>query len=376
MHKLSDKRVAIIGTGATAVQCVPRLAVACQALYVFQRTPSSVDERNNQPIDPAWFSSIATPGWQQRWLDNFTANQTGAAADVDLVMDGWTEITRRIRARVALLPPDERTAMRRLQAFEDADFEKMEQIRARVDRVVEDRETAQKLKAWYRQLCKRPCFHDEYLQAYNLPSTRLIDTDGKGVERITERGVVASGKEYEVDCIIYASGFAVGYAVGPSDLGKAVAQQLGFDIAGREGVLLSKYWAKGMRTKHGIHIHGFPNLFLVQPTQAANLISNVPHNLVESGKTIAHVVKRVLERGLRTVEVTRQAEDAWIETLLSGPGSMLGSRDCTPGYYNNEGQEPGPAALLNVGYPLGASAYFQYLEAWRKGDELEGLELG
>jgi cation diffusion facilitator CzcD-associated flavoprotein CzcO len=375
LDRLADKRVAIIGTGATSVQCVPHLAAACKQLFVFQRTPSSVDQRDNQPIDPGWFSTIATPGWQQRWLDNFTANQAGGVAEVDLVMDGWTDLSRRIRERISQLPLDQRSPLQMLQAFEDADFEKMEQIRARVATIVEDPQTAEKLKAWYRQLCKRPCFHDEYLQAYNRPGTQLVDTDGKGVERITERAVVAAGNDYEVDCIIYASGFEVGYAVGTTDFGAVARERLGFEVEGRDGVLLSSYWAQGMRTKHGIHVHGFPNLFLVQPTQAANLISNVPHNLTEAGKTVAAIVKRVLDRQLRSVEVTRRAEDAWLELLRSGTGRMLGSRDCTPGYYNNEGQDPGPGSLLGVGYPLGASAFFQYLARWRSADELEGLEL-
>ena len=206
MDKLADKRVGIIGTGATAVQCVPHLARACKELYVFQRTPSSVDVRDNPPTDPEWFAEIATPGWQQRWLENFTANQTGGSAEEDLVQDGWTDLSRRIRARIMDLPPEELTPANMMAAFEDSDFEKMEEIRARVDAIVEDPETAAKLKAWYRQLCKRPCFHDEYLQAFNAPGTHLVDTDGKGVERITENGVVVAGVEYEVDCIIYASG--------------------------------------------------------------------------------------------------------------------------------------------------------------------------
>ena len=194
MEKLADKRVAIIGTGATAVQCVPHLAKACQELYVFQRTPSSVDVRDNRPTDPEWFAEIATPGWQQRWLENFTANQTGGLVDEDLVMDGWTDLARRVREQ------DHGAAARRssrpegmMAAFEDSDFEKMEEIRARVDSIVEDPATAQGLKAWYRQLCKRPCFHDEYLQAFNEPGAHLVDTDGKGVERITETGVVVAG---------------------------------------------------------------------------------------------------------------------------------------------------------------------------------------
>jgi cation diffusion facilitator CzcD-associated flavoprotein CzcO len=365
MAKLADKRVALIGTGATAVQCVPHLTRACGSLWVFQRTPSSVDVRANAPIDPAWFASIAKTGWQQRWLENFTANQAGGTAKEDWVQDGWTDLARRIRAKVMSLPREQMTPQNMLAAFEDADHEKMDQIRARADAIVQDRETAQKLKAWYRQLCKRPCFHDEYLQAFNAPNVTLVDTDGKGVERITQRGVAAAGVEYPVDCIVFASGFEVG---------TQYKRRAGFDLTGRGGVKLSEHWAQGMRTKHGIHVHGFPNAFIVQPTQGANLISNVPHNLTEAGKTIAAIVRRALDVGAREVEVTKDAEDAWIALLLSGAGMLIGSPDCTPGYYNNEGQDAGLRAKLNVGYPMGASAYFRHLDEWRSSGRFEGLE--
>jgi cation diffusion facilitator CzcD-associated flavoprotein CzcO len=365
MAKLADKRVGIIGTGATSVQCVPHLARVCKELYVFQRTPSSVDVRDNAPINPKWFAEIATPGWQQRWLDNFTANQAGGTAEVDLVQDGWTDLNKRIRARIIQLPKEQRTPPNMLAAFEDSDFEKMEEIRTRVDGIVGDRETAAKLKAWYRQLCKRPCFHDSYLQAFNTSGTHLVDTDGKGVEKITENGVVVAGKEYKLDCIIYASGFEVG---------TEYKRRAGFDLTGRGGVKLSEHWSSGMRTKHGIHVHGFPNAFFVQPTQGANLISNVPHNLTEAARTIAMVVSHARMLGAKEIEVTRDAEDRWVELLLTGLGRMIGSPDCTPGYYNNEGREPGPAAKLYVGYPAGATAYFKYIEAWRNTGQFEGLE--
>jgi len=365
MEKLKDKRVGIIGTGATSVQCVPYLARACKELYVFQRTPSSVDIRANAPIDPEWFSQIASRGWQQRWLENFTANQAGGSAEEDLVQDGWTDLSRRIRAKVMDLPREQRTPPNMLAAFEDSDFEKMEEIRARVDAIVGDRKTAAKLKAWYRQLCKRPCFHDEYLQAFNVPGTHLVDTDGKGVEKITDNGVVVAGKEYPLDCIIYASGFEVG---------TEYKRRAGFDLTGRGGLKLSDHWASGMRTKHGIHVHGFPNAFFVQPTQGANLISNVPHNLTEAARTIAMVVTHARMLGAKEIEVTKDAEDRWVDLLLTGFGRMIGSPDCTPGYYNNEGREPGPAAKLNVGYPAGATAYFKYIDAWRNTGQFEGLE--
>ncbi len=364
MTKLADKRVAIIGTGATSVQAVPHLAKACKDLYVVQRTPSSVDVRANAPIDPDWFAEIATPGWQLRWLENFTANQAGGNAEVDLVMDGWTDLSRRIRAKISQLPPEDRVPMKMLAAYEDSDFEKMEEIRARAETVVKDGETAEKLKAWYRQLCKRPCFHDAYLQAFNEPAAHLVDTDGQGVERITEKGFVVAGREYEVDCIIYASGFEVG---------TEYKRRAGFEVHGRDGLTLSDAWAGGMRSKHGIHVHGFPNAFFVQPTQGANLISNVPHNLTESGRTIAMTVKHALDQGAKQVEVTKEAEDEWVNLLLTAPGRMMGAPDCTPGYYNNEGKDPGPAAKYNVGYPAGPTAFFKYIDGWRSSGQFEGV---
>ncbi|HEY3683321.1 MAG TPA: NAD(P)/FAD-dependent oxidoreductase [Streptosporangiaceae bacterium] len=366
MDRLGDKRVAIIGTGATSVQCVPHLARACRELYVVQRTPSSVDVRDNRPTDPEWFAGMATPGWQRRWLENFTDNQAGGGADDDLVMDGWTDLARRMRAKIRSLPDSERhDRAALLGVLEDSDFEKMEEIRARVDAVVADPETARNLKAWYRQLCKRPCFHDEYLQAFNTPGTHLVDTDGKGVERITETGVVAGGREYPVDCVIYASGFEVG---------TSFTRRSGYEVTGRGGRTLTECWADGMRTLHGIHVHGFPNAFIVQPTQGANLISNVPHNIVDAAATITATIRHARDNGLREVEAAKDAEDAWIELLLTGPAGTLGGPDCTPGYYNNEGHDAGRPARLRVGYPYGPSAYFAYIDEWRASGRFAGLE--
>jgi cation diffusion facilitator CzcD-associated flavoprotein CzcO len=365
LENLKDKRVGIIGTGATSVQCVPHLAKACKELFVFQRTPSSVDERNNKPTDPEWFKEMATEGWQQRWLENFTANQTGGIATEDLVMDGWTELSRRVRSKIMELPAADRTPVNMLAAYEDSDFEKMEEIRKRAEHLVEDKETAEGLKAWYRQLCKRPCFHDQYLQAFNEPGTHLVHTDGKGVENITANGIVVAGKEYPLDCIIYASGFEVG---------TEYKRRAGYDMVGRDGLKLSDKWAEGMKTKHGTHVHGFPNAFIVQPTQGANLISNVPHNLTESGKTIALTIKHAIDNGFKEIEVSQESEDEWIKLLLTNAGGMLGSPDCTPGYYNNEGQDSGPGAKYHVGYPQGATAYFNYIRQWRESGDFEGIE--
>jgi cyclohexanone monooxygenase len=234
------------------------------------------------------------------------------------------------------MPVEDRTIPKILAALEDTDMEKMEEIRARVDSIVEDHDTAQRLKAWYRQVCKRPCFHDEYLQSFNEANTRLVDTDGQGVERITESGVVACGVEYPVDCVIFASGFEVG-----TDL----ASRAGFDLTGRDGVRLSRYWAEGMRTLHGTHVHCFPNAFIVQPTQAANLVSNIPHNIVEAAASIAATVRHTLDHGYREVEVTKEAEERWIALLPGGSGPLMQQTlaQCTPGYYTTTTRATTPA---------------------------------
>jgi hypothetical protein len=307
---------------------------------------------------------IATPGWQKRWLDNFVENQGRGIPSEDLVDDGWTEISRRIREKVFSLPPEQMNPEGMRAAFEDADIEKMEQIRARVDSVVEDADTAQKLKAWYSQLCKRPCFSDEYLPAFNAPNTVLVDTDGKGVEQIDETGLVANGKHYEVDCIIYASGF---------EFGANFQLKTGFDLKGRGDEMLSEHWANGLRTLHGMHIHGFPNAFMVQMNQAANMVSNIPHNIVDHAKTIAQVVSHAESEGYAEVEPTREAEAAWVDLILTGQGSLVASPDCTPGFWNNEGQGWSKEFRQVQGHPGGAQGFFEHIEKWRETGEFEGL---
>jgi len=285
------------------------------------------------------------------------------------VKDGWTDIAQRIRDRVVenaqkegAIPGPEMFQ----KAYEDSDDEKMEEIRARVDSIVEDGGTAQALKPWYRQLCKRPCFHDEYLQAYNEPNAHLVDTGGKGVERIDETGVEVDGVHYELDCLIFASGFEVG---------TGYDRRAGFDPAGRGGIHLSDRWADGMESLHGIHVHGFPNLFIVGPGQGANLISNITHNLTEAGSTIAAILRHALDTGADEVEVTEAAEQAWVQLLESNEGAFIGSPDCTPGYYNNEGGPIGRRERLGLsGYPQGPVAYFEYIDKWRTSGQFEGLD--
>ena len=294
LEGLADKRVGIIGTGAAAVQCIPHLAASAGDLYVFQRTPSSIDIRNNRSLTDEDFSDLET-GWQREWLVNFATLQAGGFADADLVKDGWTDIAIRIRDRIVeriQANPGAGIEDVWLDAFAESDDEKMNEIRARVDSVINDQTTAEALKPWYRQLCKRPCFHDEYLQSFNNPNTHLIDTDGQGVTQIDETGVWASGEHYELDCIILASGFEV-----------HIVHNAHYDTRGKNGKTLEEHWDDGMRSLHGINVHGFPNLFILGLAQGGSLVANVTHNFTESASAIAAMIGNVLKAGQKLLNL-------------------------------------------------------------------------
>jgi cyclohexanone monooxygenase len=363
LHRLADKRVAIVGTGATAIQCVPHLGQSAKHLYVFQRTPSSVDVRGNRPTNPEWVKTLR-PGWQKERMENFNVLVTGGQQEVDLVADGWTDIIRNLGTitptkRASDLPPEELARLMEL-----ADFKKMNQIRARVDSIVKDKATAEALKPWYRQFCKRPTFNDHYLPTFNRENVTLVDTKGRGVDRITERGLVFEGKEYEVDCIIFATGFEVG---------TAYTRRAGFEIHGRGGKTLTEHWAKGLRTLHGFYSHGFPNCFHMGITQNG-FTANFPHMHYEQAAHITAVILEAQRRGARSLEPTAEAEAEWVATirakaLLTKPFLQ----ECTPGYYNNEGRPGEGMGITDEQYGGGPIEFHDLIRKWRADGRMEGL---
>ena len=368
LNKLADKRVAVIGTGATAIQCVPYVGETAEHLYVFQRTPSSVDMRGNTPTDPEWAKSLE-PGWHRQRMENFNALVSGVPQAQDLVADGWTDlIGKTMRLFQEAAQNTEAGAPSVGELLEAANFEKMNEIRALVDEKVGDAEVAESLKPYYQMFCKRPCFNDQYLPTFNRPSVDLIDTNGQGVERITSKGIVVAGKEYEVDCIIFATGFEVG---------TSYARRAGYEIVGRTGETLTEYWSKGLRTLHGLQSHGFPNCFIMSGAQGA-FTANYPHLLEECSTHIAHILTHARAHGFTTVEPSKAAEQKWVQTIIqkadSGLGG-LGGKECTPGYYNNEGQE-NPLAQQASSYGGGSIQFFEILKEWRETGEYEGLEFG
>jgi cyclohexanone monooxygenase len=362
LDRLADKRVGVIGTGATAIQCIPHLAAGARHLHVFQRTPSSIDVRNDHATDPDWWRGLE-PGWQKRRMENFTTLTSGGQAEEDLINDGWTDvITKFLRVNTSGGGRDFST-----DAVEQADFAKMEAIRARVDATVHDAATAQALKPWYRQFCKRPCFHDDYLPTFNRPNVTLVDTGGCGVERITARGVRVAGQDFALDCLVFATGF---------EIGTAYTRRSGYDVIGAGGLSLARKWGEGFATLHGMHVHGFPNLFIFNRDQSSHTI-NFTHSLDELSHHVTYILAEARKRHSMRVEATAEAESAWVDTIVEL--STL-NRDflesCTPGYYNGEGRLNEAAARRGAGYGRGPDEFFRVLEAWRNRDDLDGLSIG
>jgi cation diffusion facilitator CzcD-associated flavoprotein CzcO len=355
---LADKRVGIIGTGATSVQVVPRIAQTAKELFVFQRTPSGVGVRNNGPTDVEWFKSLK-PGWQAERIVNFTHAVTGVQPAVDLVQDGWTDT---MWVNTQKLPENDAEALE----LEMSDFDTMESLRRRVDEIVQDPETAAKLKPWYGKHCKRLCFHDDYLPSFNKPNVHLVDTDGKGVQQITAKGVIVDGVEYELDLLVFASGFEV-----TTDLNR----RIGFDPVGRDGVSLSESWSQGAHTLHGVLSGGFPNLMIISLVQGG-FGTNFVHFLSKSAEHVAALVATCDAQDIVTIEATPEAEEDWLMVLYGEAGG--GARyvvNCTPGYYNAEQGTPDAKAARNLVFAGSLLEYANHLERWRAQGGLVGAKI-
>ena len=357
MDRLADKVVGIIGTGATSVQIVPQLARSAKEVYVFQRTPSAVGVRAQQQIDEEWFRSLK-PGWQLERTLNFTSVATGQQPDRDLVADGWGQVLKVDTQR----EPADDAERAELEAI---DFEIMEGFRRRIDEVVEDPETAAKLKPWYGKHCKRICFHDEYLQSFNLPNVHLVDTDGQGVREMSPAGPIVDGTEYPLDLLVFASGF---------EITTGLVDRLGFDPVGRGGVKLSERWHDGTHSLHGILTAEIPNFFVVSFVQAGFGL-NFVHFLSESTKHIVWMIDHCLEEGIASIETTVEAEDEWLNILWQASGPLARyNLACTPSYGNSEGERTMLSARSAV-FPGPLMDYAAHLERWRDEGTLAGAKI-
>jgi cyclohexanone monooxygenase len=374
LDKLADKCVALVGTGASGIQVVPFLGRYAKHLYVFQRTPSSVDARGNATTDPEWAKTLK-PGWQnerQRNFHRWSPFEGVVFGEPDHVCDFWTELGRNMTARIAAMDDPASLTLEQIMAIrEEEDYKVMERLRRRIEGIVEDTETAEALKPYYRFLCKRPCSNDEYLRTFNRPNVTLVDvSESKGVERITENGVVAGGVEYEVDCIIYASGF---------EITTEISRRYAIDtIEGREGLSLFDYWRDSFKTLHGMTSRGFPNQFHTGFIQGG-VAANTTAMLQQQAEHIAYVISEALKRGATIVEPSQKAQNEWIRTIReTAVDTSAFDQTCTPGYYNNEGGGGGEGIRTHLGEPYGPGFYVfdDLLKEWRGKGDLDGLELG
>ncbi len=304
LSRLEDKVVGIIGTGATAVQAITKLGSKVKELYVFQRTPSSIDFRYDWPTDPNWARKLE-PGWQAKRREKSLLS---------------TNVTEEQNAKRAAISAEEK-----VRRQENANIDAMMRIHKRIEQEVKDPVTAEALKPWYMMMCKRPCFHEDYLAQFNRKNVHLIDTHGKGISLITEKGPEFEGKVYEVDVLIYATGFDV--------------QKTGIynQIVGGNNLEINEKYKEGIRTMFGVHSHGYPNMFIMAGYQASFQF-NLTDMLYAQGEHIAACIDYTRKHGYASLEVTEGAEDWWVQEVINFRGKTDRNKDCTPGYYNFEGE--------------------------------------
>ncbi len=366
LTEVSDKVVGLVGTGATGIQVLPPLARAAKHVYVFQRTPSAIGERGNRPTDPG-FADTLEPGWQRARMDNFQAIMLGRQQEQDLIDDGWTH------HYAAVQHPPRRPDMsieEYLRGGEEVDFRVMEEHRRRVESLVDDPDTAAILKPWYRYLCKRPCFHDEFLSAFNEPNVTLVDCPA-GFDRIAPEGPVVDGTTYPVDVLVLGTGFEPELT--------PLYRRAGHEIVGRGGVTLAEKWSDGASSLFGMMTRGFPNLFVMPaPGQQAVVTVNYTQLAVLGAEVVGGAVAALRHQGVRVFDVSEAAEAAWsdevVRTHVDGSSVMAA---CTPSRINNEGH-PELLNPRNGNWGRGFGDYFKYrdlLEAWIAAADLEGLDL-
>ncbi len=363
---LGDKVVGLVGTGATGIQCVKPLAAAAQHLYVFQRTPSAIGVRGNGPTSPDFAAGLA-PGWQQDRMDNFQAIMLGRPVEADLTDDGWT---RHYAAPQRIARPPEVSLEEYLRTAEEVDYSIMEEHRQRVLDLVTDPVAAEAMKPYYRYICKRPCFHDEYFAAINQPNVTLVDCPG-GFDHVTAAGPVVGGHQYDLDCLIYGTGFEPELT--------PVFRRAGHDIVGRGGVTLAAKWNDGAASLFGIMSRGFPNMFIMPaPGQQAVVTVNYTQLAVLGAAFVAGVVDTLERLGASVFDVSAAAEADWTQQIIeSFVDSSAVMSACTPSRLNNEGH-PEAANPRNGNYGRGLGDYFAYrdrLEGWLETGECAGLEL-
>ncbi|KAK4645781.1 hypothetical protein QC761_204590 [Podospora bellae-mahoneyi] len=384
---LEGKRVGIIGTGATAIQVVPKLAKFAKEVYVFQRTPSSVSWRGQKETDlEEWKTKIANKkGWQRERRYNWVTylNNCAPPEQVNMVGCGWTEAPAYCAIigspNFGIIEPTPEKIGEHVGGLLMLDLPRAEKARARIDEIVKDPETAKALKPWYPVWCKRPTFSDEYLQAFNLPHVHLVDTDGKGIDSATSTGLVVQKKEYPLDILVLSTGYR-----SPAYGGLNPAKRTGINVFGRGGKSFDDKWdAQGASTLHGVISRGFPNLFF-GPTAQFGQSPNNTETLDIAAEHMTHFIKKAEEKvgGLAVIDPTVEAEEGWAMEAVKRAANLAALSVCTPGYTTSEGEfnkpNQDPAEMMKSArmgiWSEGILSFMKVLEEYRAGD-LVGVDV-
>jgi cyclohexanone monooxygenase len=311
----TGKRVGVIGTGSSAIQSIPRIAEQAAQLYVFQRTPNFSVPAHNGPIDPEY---------ERQMIERYTEQRQKA---------------RESRAGILAVIPNERSALEatpeeRLTEYEarwalggfaigaafadqainpEANELVAEFVRSKIRATVKDPVVAELLcpKA-YPFGTKRVCVDTDYFETYNRDNVTLVDITSSPIEAITPAGLRTADAAYELDSIVFATGFDA-----------MTGALLNIDIRGRDGLALKDKWEGGPRTYLGLQVAGFPNLFMITGPGSPSVLSNMIVSIEQHVDWITDCIAALRQRGLTTIEATVEAEDAWVDHVNDVAGFTL-----------------------------------------------------
>jgi hypothetical protein len=307
-------------------------------------------------------------------FNSFTSNEDPLPTE-DLVGDAWTTMP----SFSVLIGGPGNLEDGYLSNIRARDHARQARIRDRVSQVVSKRETAELLQPWYRGWCKRPCFHDDYLAAFKKLNVKLVDLRNTEISGFTEKGImVGKETEYPLDVIVLGTGLTFSGAASP-------AEKARITILGRGGKSMQDKWATGLATLHGVVSRDFPNLFYPGPHQIG-VCANQMYVLDQLSSHVAYTISTAMRRATAgtkvTIEPTAEAEEGWASKIIARAGAMAGVANCTPGYYNNDGEIDKPRSmeeLMNAArlanWGDGIADFIRIIEEWRSSDELDGLDV-
>ena len=299
-------RVAVIGTGSSAIQSIPAIAQQAAQLTVFQRTANYSVPAQNRPLDPAEVAAVkadyrALREEAKTRFGCFLVDLPRPSALADSPEQREAEFERRWQTGGLTFMASYEDLLYDPAANETAaDF-----VRARIGETVDDPETARKLMPTNVIGCKRLCVDTGYFETYNRPNVRLIDINERPIRAITETGVAIGGEtgveEIVSDAIVFATGF---------DAMTGTLKRI--DIRGRDGLALRDAWEAGPRSYLGLAVSGFPNLFTITGPGSPSVLTNMMPSIEQHVEWVSDCIEALRARGATVIEAERAAQDDWV----------------------------------------------------------------